>query len=279
MIHDVDESLRALVRRDALNGSPVEIAFDAPTKEWVARRNAPTVDLYLYDIREDLARREVMWENVRDATGRVVERRPPPRRFRLSYLVTAWTQRPEDEHRLLSALLSCFIRHEAMPRDVIAGPLAEQTLPVYVTVALPPPEDRSFADVWTALGGELKPSLDLVITAPLDTRRTEVAGPPVLEEPRLRVVGPDGRSETGVASGGEGTASGDMAARGEGAPGGEGTRGERSGRRGGGRAGARYAADATEPAIQDETVQAGTPTQPGRRVRVRGIDRRARGNK
>ena len=58
MIHDVDESLRALVRRDALNGSTVEVAFDAPTKDWVAKRNAPTIDMYLYDIREDLARRE-----------------------------------------------------------------------------------------------------------------------------------------------------------------------------------------------------------------------------
>ena len=58
MIHDVDESLRTLVRREALNGSRVEIGFDAPTREWSARQNTPTVSLYLYDIREDLQRRE-----------------------------------------------------------------------------------------------------------------------------------------------------------------------------------------------------------------------------
>src|SRR5438093_232151 len=60
MIQDVDESLRALVKRDALNGSKADIAFDAPNKEWSSRRNTPTVDLYLYDIREDLEQREVM---------------------------------------------------------------------------------------------------------------------------------------------------------------------------------------------------------------------------
>ena len=60
MIQDLDESLRALVRRDAMDGSGVEISFDAPTKDWSARRNTPTVDLYLYDIREDMARREVI---------------------------------------------------------------------------------------------------------------------------------------------------------------------------------------------------------------------------
>src|SRR6266576_2216763 len=65
MIQDVDESLRALVKRDALNGSKADVAFDAPNKEWSSRRNTPTVDLYLYDIREDLDQREVMWEDIR----------------------------------------------------------------------------------------------------------------------------------------------------------------------------------------------------------------------
>ena len=187
MIQDLDESLRALVRRDALNGSGVDIAFDAPTKDWSARRNTPTVDLYLYDIREDLARREVMWEPVRDQTGRVTERRPPPRRFKFSYLVTAWTQRPEDEHRLLSTLLSCFLAHEMLPVELLTGALAGIDVPVIMTIGLPAPPDRSLSDVWTALGGELKPSLDLIVTAPVVDARREDAGPPVLEEPRIRM--------------------------------------------------------------------------------------------
>lgn len=187
MIQDLDESLRALVRRDALNGSGVDVSFEAPTKDWSARRNTPTVDLYLYDIREDLVRREVMWEPVRGNDGRVAGRRPPPRRFKFSYLVTAWTQRPEDEHRLLSSLLSCFLGHEFMPPDLLAGALAGIDIPVLLTIALPPPADRSLSDVWTALGGELKPSLDLVVVAPVVDVREQEAGPPVLEQPRIRV--------------------------------------------------------------------------------------------
>jgi hypothetical protein len=189
VIQDLDESLRALVKRDALNGSGVEIAFDAPTKDWAARRNTPTVDIYLYDIREDLRRREVMWEPVHDKTGRTTARRPPPRQFKFSYLVTAWTQRPEDEHRLLSALLSCFVRNETIPREVLAGVLATTDEPIFATIALPPPQDRSLSDVWTALGGELKPSLDLVITAPIVDDRSETAGAPVLEELKFSVNG------------------------------------------------------------------------------------------
>src|SRR5256885_6515694 len=164
MIQDVDESLRALVKRDALNGSKADIAFDAPTKEWSSRRNTPTVDLYLYDIREDLEQREVMWEDIRGDTRDprlITERRPPPRRFKLSYLLTAWTQRPEDEHRLLSALLGCFLRADTLPPEILVGTLADLGRPVLSTIALPPAEDRSINDTWSALGGELKPSLDL----------------------------------------------------------------------------------------------------------------------
>lgn len=182
VFYEVDEALRALVRADALDGSDVEVVFDAPTKDWAARRNAPTVNMYLYDIREDLRRRERGLVNDYDNRGAVVSRRQTPRYFKITYLITAWTQRPEDEHRLLSALLYCFLRNESMPPHLLSGPLAETGLPVAISVALPPPEDRAFADVWSALGGELKPSLDLVVTAPADGGRRLEAGPPV-EQP------------------------------------------------------------------------------------------------
>ena len=177
VIPEVDQALRTLIERDALDPDEVEVAFDAPTKEWASRRNAPTVDVYLYDIREDLRRRERGWLDEFDG-NRVRARHQPPRHFKLSYLVTAWTSRPEDEHRLLSALMASFVRFDALPRDVLTGSLAELGLPVPLTLALPPPEDRSFADVWTALGGELKPSIDLVVTAPVATGRAFDAGPP-----------------------------------------------------------------------------------------------------
>ena len=121
MIHDVDESLRALAERDIINGAGAEIAFDAPTKDWATRRNAPTLNFYLYEIREDLERRFAQYEELRGEDGLVAERKLPPRRFKLSYLVTAWTQRPEDEHRLLSSVISCFIRFDALPVDILRG--------------------------------------------------------------------------------------------------------------------------------------------------------------
>jgi len=202
VIDEVDDALRTVIRRDALNGSDVEIVFDAPTKDWAARRNAPTIDVYLYDIREDLGRREYGRVDVRDGEGKIVARHGPPRYFKFSYLITAWTQRPEDEHRLLSAVLRCFLRLDVLPADVITGALAAQGYPVGVKIAQPPPQDRSISDVWSALGGELKPSLDLVATVPIDARAPVDVAALVIEEPRIslraRGEAPEAAGDPGI---------------------------------------------------------------------------------
>ncbi len=197
MIHEVDEALRRLVRGEALAGSDVDVVFDAPTKDWAARRNAPTVNLYLYDIREDLRRRERGLINEYDADGTITSRHMPPRHVKLSYLLTAWTQRPEDEHRLLSSLLFCLLGYESLPVGLLEGPLGRLELPVPMTVALPPPEDRAFADVWSALGGELKPSLDVVVIAPVDAGKRYPAGPPVREGMQVDFGDLDGEQADG----------------------------------------------------------------------------------
>ncbi|WP_322761450.1 DUF4255 domain-containing protein [Frankia sp. Cr2] len=219
MIHDVDATLAALLTAEALPGGEAEVVFDAPTRDWASRLNGPCVDVFLYDIREDVGRREIAAEPVRNTEGRVVARRPPPRRFRLSYLLTAWTRRPEDEHRLLSQLLGALLRHDRVPTGHLRGQLSGQPLPVLLQLALPPSADRGIADVWNALGGELKPSLDLVVVAPFDPARVVAIGPPVLEEPFLDVrrspvdprtqrapdaADPDGARPAGVRSPGAG---------------------------------------------------------------------------
>ena len=262
VIHEVDSALRALIERDA--GMPdVEVVFDAPTREWAGRRTGPTIDVYLYDIREDLRRRErgVLNEYNEDQT-RIIGRHLPPRHFKLSYLVTAWTQRPEDEHRLLSALLATFLRFEALPAELLDGPLAELELPVPLTVGLPPPEDRGFADVWSALGGELKPSIDVVVSAPINTGQQFDVGPPVTAPPLFHFGGSGGLGapeDVGLGFGSEPAA--------EAAPNAEtGGTGRGSGKKAGTSA---AAAEAAEPARTEEAaerarlagVRAGEPAQ------------------
>lgn len=243
MIHEVDETIRTVVKRDVIRNADIEVVFDAPTKDWASRRNTPTIDIYLYDIREDLKRRQYGIVDVRDEHGQVTGRRPLPRIFKLSYLITAWTQRAEDEHRLLAAMLACFLKNDRIPSEFLVGSLAEQGWPLDITIALPPPEDRALSDVWSALGGELKPSLDLVVITPVDLDRLEVAAAPVKEEPKFRFSGPDG-AET--APGRRKAADSETEADGESAPG--------------------NGADA----IPEETVWGGKEGGAGRVFRMRG---------
>ncbi|MCA1222330.1 DUF4255 domain-containing protein [Streptomyces sp. 8L] len=192
MIHEVDGLLRGLLKGGALAGSDVEIAFDAPTRDWAARRNAPVFNVYLYDVREDVKRRERGTTNVRDDRGIIVRRRQPPRWFRLSYLLTAWTKRPEDEHRMLSAALATLLPQELVPPGALPEALAALGLSVPLTVAGIHTESRSLAEIWSALGGSLKPSLDLVVTVPFPGYPDYDAGPPVTEGAVVRARAIDG---------------------------------------------------------------------------------------
>ncbi|GEC07603.1 hypothetical protein SSP24_52580 [Streptomyces spinoverrucosus] len=180
MIHEVDEGLRRLLGESGLEASGVEVVFDAPTRDWAARRSAPTVCVFLYDIREDATRRGSGAGEVYDEDGHLVARRSPPRWFELTYLVTAWANRPQDEHRLLSQVLARLVAHDTLPAQLLTGTLAELGLTVSLDTAGAGLDAPAASDVWSALGGELKASLGVRVRAPL-AGVTTAAAPPVTE--------------------------------------------------------------------------------------------------
>ncbi|WP_432039251.1 DUF4255 domain-containing protein [Streptomyces cucumeris] len=180
MIHEVDEGLRRLLGGSGLEASGVEVVFDAPTRDWAARRSVPTVCAFLYDIHEDATRRGSGTQEVYDADGHLVARRSPPRWFELTYLVTAWANRPQDEHRLLSQVLACLVATDTLPARLLTGSLAELGLTVSLDTAGSGLDAPAASEVWSALGGELKASLGVRVRAPLAGVSTAVA-PPVTE--------------------------------------------------------------------------------------------------
>jgi hypothetical protein len=180
VIHEVDEGLRRLLGESGLEGSGVEVVFDAPTRDWAARRSAPTVCVFLYDIREDTTRRASGAGEVYDEDGYLVARRTPPRWFQLTYLVTAWASRPQDEHRLLSQVLATLVATDTLPARLLTGTLAELGLTLGLDAGGTGADGPSVSDVWSALGGELKASLQVRVRAPLAGVAT-AAAPPVTE--------------------------------------------------------------------------------------------------
>jgi hypothetical protein len=109
-----------------------------------------------------------------------VARRSPPRWFELTYLVTAWATRPQDEHRLLSQVLATLVSTDTLPARLLTGTLAELGLTVGLDTAGTGSDAPAASDVWSAMGGELKASLSLQVRAPL-AGITKAAAPPVTE--------------------------------------------------------------------------------------------------
>ncbi|MGW7293973.1 DUF4255 domain-containing protein [Streptomyces xiamenensis] len=188
MIHEVDEVLKGLLGGGALTGSGIDVSFEVPSRDWAARRNGPVINAYLYDIREDTSRRHRGQVAVRDDRDITVKRRETPRWLRLSYLVTAWTKQPEDEHRLLSAVLATLLPRDTLHPSELPDSLRALGMPVPLTVAGPHGEARSLADIWSALGGELKPSVDVTLTAPFPLSPEYDVAPPI-EQAMVRVRG------------------------------------------------------------------------------------------
>jgi len=66
MIDELDEVLRKfLIREIPIKNTDVDIKFDMPKREWSARLNRPTLNLFLYDIRENTKLRQAqpMWRS------------------------------------------------------------------------------------------------------------------------------------------------------------------------------------------------------------------------
>ena len=170
MIHDLDETLKQLLlQKGGLLPAEVDISFEMPTREWSTPVTRPTVNLYLYDIRENLERREMYWQQEQDSRrrGRVNLKRRPVR-VNLSYMVTCWTSAIEDQHRLLWVVLETFFRYSPLPQEVLRGMLQELSHPVRTLVAQPDGVFRNISEFWGALENQLRPTISLQVTLDLD---------------------------------------------------------------------------------------------------------------
>ena len=179
MLADLDETLRVLLKRElgrhGFDG--VDVAFDAPARDWSSQLSGPTVNLFLYDLRESHDFRPTDWQTDR-SNGRHREIRPPMI-MECSYAVTAWTQAVEDEHRLLSQVLGVLFAFPQLPADALAGRLAETAQRFAIEGKIGQPKSDGKADFWSAVGGQYKASLDYVVTLACESGVAYERGPEV----------------------------------------------------------------------------------------------------
>jgi hypothetical protein len=167
VLADLDETIRQLLIRDVpLDVAEVDVSFDAPDREWSGRLSRPTVNCYLYDLRENHEFRETDYE-VQRRNG-VAVRTKAPIRIDVSYQVTVWARAAEDEHRLLWRVVSALLRHPRLPDDLLQGELKDQPFPIRAQGAQPELGPKNAAELWQALDNRIRPGLTYVVTLALD---------------------------------------------------------------------------------------------------------------
>jgi len=174
IIEDLDATLATMLREDlkAHFQEQVQVSFAAPDNDFPPQSvTVPAVDLFLYDVRENLELRSNEVVVQRDAAGRLVQFQPPVR-VDFSYLVTAWPSESQadpwtDEHRLLGAVMQCLLRHRTLPPALLQGALATQDPPVPVS-SLQPGRLQSVGEFWQAMGGKPKAALHYTVTVAID---------------------------------------------------------------------------------------------------------------
>jgi hypothetical protein len=189
MIRDLSLTLQAILDDPALNTSFPELAaaqivFDRPVETFNPTQT--TVDLFLYDIRENMELRSNE-PTMRRLNGQVAIQ-PPPLRVACSYLITAWpvggTDLALQEHRLLSQVLQVLSPYRKIPAPFLRGRLVGQEPPLPMFIAQ---NDglKEPAEFWTAIGNKLRPSLTVTVTIGMEVFAPVTAPIVITEELRL----------------------------------------------------------------------------------------------
>lgn len=179
MIKDLDDTLTALLLRELPEelSRQVQISFATPDDQFPPQSvTTPAIDLFLYDIRENLELRSNEVYIERQSDGTVISTRAPVR-VDLSYLITTWPSESvpvpaEDEHLLLGFVMQALLKHRILPEEILQGSLKGQKPPL-PTSTLQPGRLQSLGEFWQALGGKPKAALNYQVTLSVDVFQPE----------------------------------------------------------------------------------------------------------
>jgi hypothetical protein len=162
-IRYVDESLERLLRATLpMPADAGDIAYDAPTAEWLAGLSRPTVNLFLYDVAPSRHTAGTILRRV-DVNGRA-ERRAPPPVIQLGYLVSTWAPSALEQHELLSNVLNRIAGVSKLPDEYVVGVLSSTPM-----LSMGDDENNWLRQIWSAVGAGLRASFTFRVTVAADS--------------------------------------------------------------------------------------------------------------
>jgi hypothetical protein len=202
MLDAIHAALDTLLRdRGGIDPLDVDVRFDVPSEERVSSLTRPTVNLFLFEVNENTEKRDSAPQTTVSA-GRA-ERRMPPRRIDLFYMVSVLTADIEDEHALLWRVMATLLKYQQFPPEVLPEALRSVSPPLVARLAAKE-ERRDLLELWTSLGNEPRPALCYVVTAPMDLSLAVEAPLVLTRTARYRRLGPGGEAtrDVGIQIGG-----------------------------------------------------------------------------
>jgi len=174
MIQDLDDTIKELLlKKVPIDASTVDINFVMPTKDLVTGATKPTINVFLYDLRENHDLRSNEEHISRSAaTGKGTK---APVRIDMTYLISVWSSDVSDEHRLLGQLLAVLLRYPVLPAEVLKGSLVNQDFPLRAWIAQPERTPNVW-DFWGGIDGKLKAGISYVVTVALSPFEPETFG-------------------------------------------------------------------------------------------------------
>jgi hypothetical protein len=131
----------------------------------------PTLNLYVYDIRESKQVQHSGRQVTRSKTGAVQSGNVnwSPTWFDISFLLTAWDRTALGEHHLLNEALTLLLRHRSL-REEFLLPELRNAGNLAMTVALDPAIE--IGSLWSALSIPLRPAVYITVTVPFEPEGT-----------------------------------------------------------------------------------------------------------
>ncbi len=185
MFQDLDATLTKLIERE-VDYANLSVSFATPGEDFPPSSvTLPAVHFFLYHIQENMELRRGEWIVERRENGNgqtTASRRRPPIRVDCAYLVTVWPgdASPDDEHKILGAVMKTLLRYRKLPADLLQGELAGQEPPLRAGT-IRESHLQSLGEFWQAMGAKPKAALDYTVTVSVDVSEPEDLGVVVSE--------------------------------------------------------------------------------------------------
>jgi hypothetical protein len=167
MIQDLDKTLEKLFyERGRFSRNDIDVSFDQPNGDWSSRLARPTLNVWAFDLRENMKLRNMTLGTERE--NGMGTRRRMPLRYDITYLVTAWARKVEDEHQLLWRGLGALVQVTILRRDECEGSVREQAYDLPILVGTIGERLPNTSDLWSVLNNQMRLGFTFIVTVAVD---------------------------------------------------------------------------------------------------------------